>query len=481
MKVQSFLASSGASLAYIAQQTVAWAAHTVFILQANPATVVITCIALVALGTAAYVFSRLHISEKNLNDLNDKMSESQKVIQAYMERANHPQQVVQDDEASANNAEFNQLHLQSISQEITSLKEKCNALSKDKDDLQEDQKAFKDSLDKVSSILVSLGKVNETSSKKYQDSAQSVTQKNEELSIEINRLSEQIISSTRDQETQKEMTKTVNKRVIDLKDIDIKSLKEKFESLSTICRGFLERLNNLDQAQLQANDLLLKNRDLTTEFEKELKKERQLVEHEISELTTTMSSNLRNGLQISEENFRKEMESLNTMVNDLDKKRKVWMQDTYRQLYNKLKALSKSSEVDTKPRSNSTPAQIQTPIKNKLVPISEETLPAATLHKEIPLNTSDTFPITKSVEISSATAFKGTSQKKMSTLDKLTPSEKLVNENLNRQNSDPKEIENPANVGDLAEKMGVNLSFFNRAASQTLTKTQLQFGNLKRK
>ncbi len=73
MKVQSFLASSAASLPYIAQQTVEWAARTFFILQANPATVVITCIALVALGTAAYVFSRLRASEKNLKALNEKL------------------------------------------------------------------------------------------------------------------------------------------------------------------------------------------------------------------------------------------------------------------------------------------------------------------------------------------------------------------------------------------------------------------------
>ncbi len=271
MKVQSFIASSAASLTYIAQQTVAWAARTVIILQANPATVVITCIALVALGTAAYVFSRLRASEKSLKDQIDQINASQTTLQTLMENLNRPQQVANENKAHANDTALNQL----ISPDITALKEKCKTLSKESEDLENAQKVFKES---ESSILVNHGKLIEASSKKLQELEQNLGVKNTELSHKCFTLSEQVTSLTKIQETQKHKTNTLNKKVLAIKE-DHNNLNEKFESLSKNCNEFSERTKILDaKVKLQSDDLLLKNKDLKAEFEKGLKVERQLLQ-----------------------------------------------------------------------------------------------------------------------------------------------------------------------------------------------------------
>lgn len=73
MKVQSFF-SSASALTSIANQVVAWGSRIVTALSTNPATTLIGCIALAALGTAAHIFNRCKASEEKSAALEEKMN-----------------------------------------------------------------------------------------------------------------------------------------------------------------------------------------------------------------------------------------------------------------------------------------------------------------------------------------------------------------------------------------------------------------------
>ncbi len=190
----------------------------------------------------------------------------------------------------------------------------------------------------------------------------------------------------------------------------------------------------------------------------------------LTKFTQTVDHNCRGDRQILENTLRKEIELLDERMIDLDSKGKERIQKRYEHLYIKIKALE-SSEVQSKPRSNSTPAQIQTPVKpSKLVPIGEETSPAATPLKKTPLKASNSLPITKDI----VTSAKETSQRKIEKTNQLTPFAKmLVNKNVKGLKGESLEYEELENLKGFAGQNGISFGSFKKTTPQ---KTSLKFG-----
>ncbi len=99
MRLLGLIDLTSASMTFVADKVVVWGARTFVLMQSNPFTFAISCVALVAIGTAVYIFRRLKASESTVQFLFNKIRTSEDKLEFLVLKIHQLEQVTEQFES----------------------------------------------------------------------------------------------------------------------------------------------------------------------------------------------------------------------------------------------------------------------------------------------------------------------------------------------------------------------------------------------
>lgn len=370
MKVLGFLEAAAAPITFIAHQAAAWGSHTFVVLAANPATVVITCIALAAIGTMAYMYKARAREWKA----------QQAAFQKQLETANALQKTMQGELAQIKDklnekttaapsvppaalSTIDALYLKSLPTTIGQLTTQYQKLAEEKNNLKTQIEQILSILEKGENHFVSIDQqqhdLEEKTGLAIQKEHESTEKRANEIEGKIKTLQNLIGKAV-------EVNKIFSKRIDD----NNKDVLGRVEATKQ-AQGLMKQ-----EITLLSKEFSTRVADLNQELDKRLKLERNLTVNEINSVKTICNAAIAVG-EKSAKGLKKMVDDTKTdLQTDLRHQENIlkeFVQKRYEHLYHKTKELEQQTG---RPRSKSSPTKVETPAKAPLTPIKEVSEPS---------------------------------------------------------------------------------------------------------